>query len=233
MLEKAKIYYDGSHYVAMPQKRKKCRNRSINRPKEKIEVNADGEAFKPVEGAEYTLTERERDDKYLADIGLIDEPEKIKKCPYKSINGQNEEKILVTREEIFDRVYEENMALNKRKLKDKLYSELKSFFASKDDARYFIDVNLMRARKNLNGRRNRAWKKARLAFFNYFCTFTYDDNKVDEHTFKKRLKKLLSNLNVRKGWKYMGVWERGEKTGRSHFHALVSVPEGGMVGSFR
>ncbi len=90
----------------------------------------------------------------------------------------------------------------------------------------------MRLRKNVNSRKNRAWRKARLAEFNYFCTFTYDSKKVTEEEFKKKLKRLLANLNYRRQWTYMGVWERGGKTERLHFHALVHVPEGQMVGEF-
>ena len=33
-----------------------------------------------------------------------------------------------------------------------------------------------------------------------------------------------------KGWKHIGVWERGGETGRLHFHGIFYIPQGGMVG---
>ncbi|MDR2047668.1 MAG: hypothetical protein LBP79_07280 [Clostridiales bacterium] len=67
--------------------------------------------------------------------------------------------------------------------------------------------------------------------WSYFATFTYGDDLISsEEEFVYRLKKCLSNLKVRKGWVVMGVWERGEKRGRLHFHALIYVSSGGMIG---
>ena len=68
--------------------------------------------------------------------------------------------------------------------------------------------------------------------FNYCATFTYDDAKHDEQSFRKKLSKLLRNLSSRNFWKYMGVWERAPITERLHFHGLVDVPKGQLVGEF-
>ena len=38
--------------------------------------------------------------------------------------------------------------------------------------------------------------------------------------------------NESRNWLYMGVRERGKDTNRLHFHALVYVSDGEMVGSF-
>ena len=73
-------------------------------------------------------------------------------------------------------------------------------------------------------------RKANLANFNYFCTFTYDDNKHTEESFKKGLKTCLRNLCYRKNWRYMGVWERAPETNRLHFHGLFYIPENSMPG---
>ena len=40
----------------------------------------------------------------------------------------------------------------------------------------------------------------------------------------------LKHLVARKGWKYVGVWERGSDTDRLHFHGIFQIPEGGMIG---
>ena len=150
----------------------------------------------------------------------------------KLINEQKEPVFSISRTDIFNKTYEENKHLSKSKLKGELISALKPYFKDKQETEYFLDDNLMRVRRNINSRKNRAWKKARLAEFNYFCTFTYDDKKATEDEFRKKLSKALRNLSVRRGWRYMGVWERGDKTNRLHFHALVHVPVGQMVGEF-
>ena len=72
--------------------------------------------------------------------------------------------------------------------------------------------------------------RAYLNGMNYFCTFTYDDKLHTEESFEKALKKCLQNFSTRKGWKYIGVWERGGKTDRLHFHALMHVPREDIAG---
>ena len=66
--------------------------------------------------------------------------------------------------------------------------------------------------------------------WNYFVTFTYDPKKHTAESFNKKLRKCLSNLHTRRGWKYMGVFEYGEKKGTIHFHALLYVPKNEMIG---
>ena len=67
--------------------------------------------------------------------------------------------------------------------------------------------------------------------WNYFVTFTCDPKKHTQESFMKKLRKCLSNLHTRRKWRYMGVFERGEARGSIHFHALMYVPEGEMIGS--
>ena len=66
--------------------------------------------------------------------------------------------------------------------------------------------------------------------WNYFVTFTCDPKKHTQESFMKKLRKCLSNLHTRRGWNYMGVFEYGEENGAIHFHALIYVPEGEMIG---
>ncbi len=61
-------------------------------------------------------------------------------------------------------------------------------------------------------------------------TFTYNDKFHDEDTFRRKLRRCLSNLHTRRGWRYMGVFERAPETGRLHFHGLLYVPAGEMLG---
>ena len=41
----------------------------------------------------------------------------------------------------------------------------------------------------------------------------------------------FNTFQKRKGWRYMGVWERAPKTKRLHFHGLFYIPEGTIPGN--
>ena len=89
-----------------------------------------------------------------------------------------------------------------------------------------------RQKHNLYLRQRRFRQKAYLNQWNYFVTISYEDGRFDsEEDFRATLGRCLSNLHTRRGWNYMGVFEYGEENGRLHFHALVNVPDGEMVGS--
>ena len=224
MFPEAKVYHDGSHYIAIPKRTVRKKPKAVHPPEEEVPVTITAEGVKPAK----EIIENGQD--YLTKTGEINESENKEKPAYKSIINKKSLVYRMSRTEIFNMIYEKNKDLKRSVLKNKLVSALCPYFKNRTEAEYFVEASLTRIRRNINGRKNRAWKKARLAEFNYFCTFTYDDKKATEDEFKKRLSKSLSNLSVRKGWRYMGVWERGKKTDRLHFHALVHVPEGMMVG---
>ena len=84
--------------------------------------------------------------------------------------------------------------------------------------------------RNLIERRKRLARKINLGQWNYFCTFTYDDKKHSEESFMKKLKNCFKKLCYRKGWVYIGVWERSPEKKRLHFHGLFYIPDNAMVG---
>lgn len=89
---------------------------------------------------------------------------------------------------------------------------------------------LDRHAKSVHDRRKRYRRKVDFNNWNYFVTFTYDDEKQTESSFIKKLRKTLSNLSTRNSWRYIGVRERGEKSGRVHYHFIMYIPKGEMVG---
>lgn len=93
-----------------------------------------------------------------------------------------------------------------------------------------IAERIKRKRNNYCHRAKRFRRKAYLNRWNRFVTVTFDDRKHTEESFRKKLRKCLSNLHTRRGWKYMGVFERAPETGRLHFHGLFYVPDGEMIG---
>ncbi|MCL2631377.1 MAG: hypothetical protein FWD49_07685 [Firmicutes bacterium] len=98
------------------------------------------------------------------------------------------------------------------------------------ELREYVQARLIKKYICLSERLKRLKRKLCLHQWNYFVTFTYDDDKCSEEVFRKKLRRCLTNLHTRRGWKYMCVWERGE-TGRLHMHAIIYVPNGAMWGS--
>ena len=88
-----------------------------------------------------------------------------------------------------------------------------------------------RKKTNAIRRKVRLSKKVNLQReWSYFCTFTFSDEKHTEESFRKSLRNTFKHLVARKGWKHIGVWERGGETGRLHFHGIFYIPPDGMVG---
>lgn len=51
-----------------------------------------------------------------------------------------------------------------------------------------------------------------------------------ENSFRKKLRKLLQNSSTDLKWTYMGIFERGDKGGRLHFHCLANIPDVTVLG---
>lgn len=110
-------------------------------------------------------------------------------------------------------------------------AELEKLFIDRPDLDGYISDKIDKARRNLYARKKRFRRKGYLNRWNFFFTLTYDDGKQNEETFRKRVRVCLSHLHTRRGWRYMGVFERAPETGRLHFHGVLYVPDGEMVGT--
>lgn len=135
-----------------------------------------------------------------------------------------------TLKDVFNELYDHAITLPNKERKEFYRDNLLPFFNSEEETQTFIQQQIDRKRRNLVVRRLRMTRKANLAYFNYFCTFTYSDKLHTEETFKKKLKYTFANLCRRKQWKYMGVWERSPEKQRLHFHGLFQIPKGQMIG---
>ncbi|MBQ8356225.1 MAG: hypothetical protein IJX39_00290 [Clostridia bacterium] len=109
---------------------------------------------------------------------------------------------------------------------------LEDTFGAIENWEKFVEEEFAREEHNYYVRKRRFCRKAFLNDWNYFVTFTYSDEKETEESFKRRLRRALSNLHSRRNWYYMGCFERSE-IGRLHFHGLFYIPPGQMVGKIR
>ncbi len=136
----------------------------------------------------------------------------------------------MTKKELFNELYQQYLHLKKSERREKLMTALRPHFKTDNAVKNYVDSNIERKRRNLIMRRIRLTRKVNLQTFNYFVTFTFNGKLHTEESFRKGLKKTLANFASRKGWKYVGVWERSPEKQRLHFHGLFYIPEGTMPG---
>lgn len=135
-------------------------------------------------------------------------------------------------DDIFAFLYADGLKcdMTDKELREFILTNLEDCFPTFPDLEKYVNENVDRMNRNAWQREKRFRRKAYLNRWNYFVTFTYNGKKHTEETFRKKLRKCLSNLHTRRGWNFMGVWERGEETDRLHFHCILYVPAGEMVG---
>lgn len=138
-------------------------------------------------------------------VGKDKNEEKAKKILESKINKDKSEKIRETVEEI-----------------DK---EIKDIEKSKE----IVKKVLNKEKRNRIVRLTRLYRKVNLQQWTHFCTFTYDSEKLNEEEFEKKLLNCLRHLSSRKGWKYIGVWERSPINQRLHFHGIFDILESDVV----
>ena len=132
--------------------------------------------------------------------------------------------------EVFNIKREEKLDIKKKERDKVIIDELAPIMGGVEEAKAFVEMQNARVRRNLGKRMDLLHKRVRILYPNHFCTFTYDSSKVTPEQFRRRLMQTLYNFSTRYGWKYVGAWEEGGENGRIHFHALIRIPEGQMVG---
>lgn len=135
-----------------------------------------------------------------------------------------------TPKEKFETAYAESQRLPRRERKKYIKEQMKESFLTEEETTAFVNSNMERKKNNAIKRRIRLWRKVNLQQWNYFVTFTYSDELHTEESFKKKLQNTLKHLVSRKGWKYIGVWERSPEKQRLHFHGIFYIPDNGKMG---
>ena len=241
----AKVYFNGSQYIAIPhttrryKKRPKKQEKVFVVPEDDSEIIVDG-AVRPASTVPkleimdddecpdcpfedvieaYYANKNEQKSHFNADM-VPSLPKKERKSKFKRITRGGE----------FNRLYEESKDMKAKDRKKYLVNGLLRLFANKGAAETYVENKLMDKERALLERKHRFEVKARQTAFNYFVTFTYADAKHTEESFKTKLAKSLRNYATKYDWKYMGVWERGGENERLHFHAIIKIPEGTMPG---
>lgn len=129
------------------------------------------------------------------------------------------------KKQAFEAAYEENKTKKKAEKTESIVESIKEHFEDEQQAREYVEQNTERKLRNLIAKWQRLWRKVNLQKWDFFATFTYDDKKHDEVSFRRSLSNCLKHLSSRKGWKYIGVWERSPEKNRLHFHCLLFIPK--------
>lgn len=218
-LKGAKVYSDGRHFIAIAHTTRPKRVKRVKPEKEYV-IDDNGNVL---EEKEEISTITLPSGRVLTEVEFVGD----KVVPVKrKVKPQGR---IVTKKELFTELYNRTAGLNKRERPSKITDGIKGLFENEKKAKDYVKENLEREKRNYIVRMQRMNRIANITPFNYFCTFTYDSEKITEDYFKKRLLQTLQNLHSKKGWLYMGVWERGKDTDRLHFHGLFYIPE--MIGS--
>lgn len=203
-----KVYFDGSHYIAIKHTTHPAKPRRV-KTEESIVVNApvEKEAITTTDTPEPAVTDTE-------DKPITDSPQPR----------------IITKKEFFDELYTKYIDLRKSERKKRISEEMAEYFDTSEQANAYIAENFERKQRNLICRRIRMSRKANQQKWNYFITFTYNDALHTEDSFRKDLMNRLSLFSSRKKWRYIGVWERSPEKKRLHFHGIFYIPDGTMPG---
>lgn len=222
-----KIYFDGSHYIGIPHTTRPSRRRE--KPPEEEIVVTEKEAEPPTEKDENIKATESAPSNDDAPIALEKNTEMSESESEPQPEPQPKVRTM-TRKELFEELYQASNGKTRVARKKFIIGKMKPYFKDEDSVIRYVNSQFERKIRNLICRRVRLTRKVNLQEFNYFVTFTYDGEKHTEESFKKKLQGCFKMMCHRKGWKYVGVWERSPEKHRLHFHGLFYIPEGSMPG---
>ena len=229
-MKKCKVYSDGSHYIAIRPTEGSSGPRRRPPPEEPIEVEEEilpsdeplTSCLEAIDAApEFQQEQAEGSERAAAELAVE---------PDQAISMVAKRRRISTKADEFLKWYRESYGMRPEDQYDFIASKLAPYFRSERELYRYLDYKMDCKKRAEITRRIRCLRRAALHGMSYFATFTYDSKKVTEKQFEKRLLTALSNLASRKGWKYMGTWERGGDTARLHFHAILYIPEDKMTG---
>ena len=206
---KVKVYSDGGHYIGIPYKP----NPSAGKRR--------------VQAEETVTVFPETADK---DKSVVEKQPSEHKANNTSGEAVSPSPKQMTRKELFDDLYDNSRDMKRKERKEYIRKQMQPYFKQEQSCNDFVEQNFERKNRNLVCRKIRMWRKINQQTFNFFVTFTFDDKLHTEESFQKALKHCLQHFSSRKGWRYIGVWERSPEKQRLHFHGIFYISEGTMPG---
>ena len=139
----------------------------------------------------------------------------------------NKKKVKNETEEKVKDLYKNETGTKKEKI-EKVIEKINEKVKDIEKSKQIVASTLEKEKRNKTVRLTRLMRKLGLQQWTHFCTFTYDSKRLTEEEFRNKFLTCLRHLSHRKGWKYIGVFERSPELKRLHFHGIFVIKE--MVG---
>lgn len=169
---------------------------------------------------DYPNTKIYFDGSHYIGIPKVVQPWKRRKQDKSKLKNETEEKV--------KEILKTSQAETKEKKVEEATQSINKSIKNLEKSKEIVNRVLEKNERNRIVRLTRLYRKAYLQQWDYFCTFTYDSKKLSEEDFKVKFLNCIRHLSSRKGWKYIGVFERSPELNRLHFHGIFVIPE--MVG---
>ena len=223
---KCKIYSDGGHYIAIPRTTRPYRPRK--KPKEEV-IAVTEEVAEEVQQPAAEQSAPSTEDALMPLEETVSDTADCTEIA-DTLSEKTTANRLMTKKELFEELYARYQSLPRYKRKAAILKRMRPYFKTEEEVKTYIEVNMQRKLRNLISRRIRMMRKVNLQDFNFFVTLTYNSELHTEESFKAGVESRLRNFCNRRGWKYIGVWERSPKKKRLHFHGIFYIPEGTIPG---
>lgn len=182
----SKVYFDGSHYIAIPHTNRPPSNR--RKPVEElIEVRQEQSAETVAQSTEPVREEAKEIRTATAEPDFSDDDIFEEGCVYLTpetapfpfafddepqSEEQNSATVRITRKDLFEQLYAQTAGLSRKNRKALILAAMLPYFQDEFAAKMFVEENFNRKIRNLVARKIRLARKANLQEFNYFCTST-------------------------------------------------------------
>lgn len=180
----SKVYFDGSHYIAIPHTNRPPSNR--RKPVEEfIEVRQEqtaetvAQSTEPVrEEARTATAEPDFSDDNIFEEGCVYLTPETEPFPFAFDNEpqsdeQNSATVRMTRKDLFEQLYAQTTDLPRKDRKASILAAMLPYFDDSSRAESYVNMQFERKLRNMICRRVRLTRKVYLQGFNYFCTVTY------------------------------------------------------------
>ena len=182
----SKVYFDGSHYIAIPHTNRPPSNR--RKPVEELiavrqEQSAEAvlQSTEPVRDeakeARTTTAEPDFSEDDIFEEGCVYLTPETAPFPFAFDNEpqfeeQNPATVRMTRKDFFEQLYAQTADLPRKDRKASIIAAMLPYFDDFSRAESYVDMQFERKLRNLICRRVRLTRKVNLQEFNYFCTMT-------------------------------------------------------------
>lgn len=183
----SKVYFDGSHYIAIPHTNRPPSNR--RKPVEEIIEVRQEQTIKTVEEPVEPVRDEAKEVRTVtADSDFSDDDIFEEGCVYLTpetapfpfafddepqSDEQNPATVRMTRKDLFEQLYAQTADLPRKDRKIAIFTAMLPYFDDSYRAESYVNMQFERKLRNLICRRVRLTRKVNLQEFNYFCTVTY------------------------------------------------------------